>query len=817
MTRLVRSVVLIALVLAPPVNAWAQQEDSTVEWRLSLQDLERRLPTLSDGNAAAVTAWRTDADSLRASLAFFAAAHAGLRLDLPGALPENPAVATLQPQLAKLTAAVDEAIRQSPGSPFHLGNLNVSVSAPASTPALVSDSIDHTEIEQHNFLNIAKAFDYLPGVEIQHIAANRNEAGIMVRGFSTRGQVPFYLDGIPISVPYDGFVDFNRFLTGDLAKLQVDKGYASPLLGPNALGGAINLVTNEPIRRIEGDALIGIGAGGTVPSSLNVGSRWPRFFVLGSADRLKVDYVPLSSDFQVNQYTSLPHIAMTDRLNQSATTDSRYSARMGWTPRAGDEYVVSYASQDGQKGVPLYQGPNTAAAFRNFWSWPYWDMNSVYFHSNTQIGEASTVRVRVFYNQFKNAIDMFSNDTYSVMNTANAEHSVYDEHNDGASAEFSTHAIRGHVLSASIFLKNDIHKENGTFPGRSPFPLVAPDLIDRDQQTSIGLQDAILVSSRVSATLGFSADHFNGQQGESYNSALTTVLPFTCTASPTNTSVAGCTLHAWNYNPQASISYQVGSAGNLFLTFADRGRFPMLKDIYSASLGAGLPNPNLQPEHSRNWNAGYSQAIGARTFVQFALFRSDLRDAIESVFITDPTGTTAATATCPNSRILGFCSQMANIGNEVHQGVEVKVRTTPASRLTVDASYSYLDRSIAYDFASVAGVSQVNTSILILPTLPKNKLVGTATVRLPREISGLVSARHESGLTLQDTTYATSSPLFQPFDESFTTMDLAAIVPIMRGVSVQAGVRNVFDKNYAYTAGYPEAGRNGFLNLRWHF
>jgi iron complex outermembrane receptor protein len=70
---------------------------------------------------------------------------------------------------------------------------------------------------------------------------------------------------------------------------------------------------------------------------------------------------------------------------------------------------------------------------------------------------------------------------------------------------------------------------------------------------------------------------------------------------------------------------------------------------------------------------------------------------------------------------------------------------------------------------------------------------------------------------LQDTTYATSSPLFQPFGESFATMDLATIVPITRGVSLQAGVKNVFDKNYAYTAGYPEEGRNGFLNLRWQF
>lgn len=811
-----RRLLFAVIICLAPISVGAQQ-DSTVEWRLSLQDLERRIPTLSDADPGAINAWRSDEEALRSAVALFAEAHAGMHVAAPSALPERPMVESLGPQLEALTATINDIIRQSPGSPFYLGNVSVSVSAPTLPPSLVTDSIDKTEIEQHNFLNIAKAFDYLPGVEIQHIASNRNEAGIMVRGFSTRGQIPFYLDGIPISVPYDGFVDFNRFLTSDLTKLQVEKGYASPLLGPNALGGAINLVTNEPARTLEGTALIGIGSGNAFPSSVSVGSRQPQFFVQATADRLKVDDVPLSSDFQVHQYVNLPQIVMTDQLNQSGTTDTRYSGRFGWTPRPADEYVFTASTQSGEKGVPLYQGPNTSAAFRNFWRWPYWDLNSVYFHSSTQVGDASLVRTRIFYNQFKNAIDMYSNDTYAVMNTTNAEHSVYDEHNDGVSVEFSSHAVRRHAFSASMFLKNDIHKENGVYPARAPFPLSLPDLIDRDQQTSFGAQDVIAVSSRVSATLGFSADHFNGQQGESYNSALTAVLPFTCAASPNNTSVSGCTLHAWNYNPQASVSFQVGTAGNLFVTFADRGRFPMLKDIYSASLGSGLPNPNLQPEHSRNWNMGFSQTLPLRTSVQFEVFRSDLRDAIESVFVTDPTGTTASTATCPNGRILGFCSQMVNIGSEVHQGVEVKARNSPVSRVTIDASYSYLHRSISYDFARVPTVSQVNTSISILPTLPTHKFVGTATIRLPRNVAGLVSVRYEGGLLLQDTTYATTSPLFLPFKESFATADLGAIVPLTRGVSIQAGVKNLFDKDYAYTAGYPEEGRNGYVNLRWRF
>ncbi len=202
--------------------------------------------------------------------------------------------------------------------------------------------------------------------------------------------------------------------------------------------------------------------------------------------------------------------------------------------------------------------------------------------------------------------------------------------------------------------------------------------------------------------------------------------------------------------------------------------------------------------------------------MQAVLFRSDLRNAIESVFVTDPGGTTAATEYCPNSKIIGYCSEMANIGKEVHEGVELEVRTTPIPRLTFDGSYSYLNRTIKYEFANLPNVSQVNTSISILPTLPKSKLVGTAIVRLPKQVLGIATVRYEGGLTLQDTTYATTSPLFLPYAESFATMDLAASVPIKKA-SIQAGVKNLFDRNYYYTAGFPEIGRNWYANLRFRF
>jgi hypothetical protein len=60
-------------------------------------------------------------------------------------------------------------------------------------------------------------------------------------------------------------------------------------------------------------------------------------------------------------------------------------------------------------------------------------------------------------------------------------------------------------------------------------------------------------------------------------------------------------------------------------------------------------------------------------------------------------------------------------------------------RLTLNASYSFLNRDITYDFGSLANVSAVNTSITILPTLPKNKFIGTVSYPLPYQILAILN------------------------------------------------------------------------------
>jgi iron complex outermembrane receptor protein len=47
--------------------------------------------------------------------------------------------------------------------------------------------------------------------------------------------------------------------------------------------------------------------------------------------------------------------------------------------------------------------------------------------------------------------------------------------------------------------------------------------------------------------------------------------------------------------------------------------------------------------------------------------------------------------------------------------------------------------------------------------------------------------------------------------------DLKAAYTLIKGLKVEAGINNVFDKNYDLEEGYPEEGINCFANLTYHY
>jgi iron complex outermembrane receptor protein len=684
----------------------------------------------------------------------------------------------------------------------------VSVTAPGTNLGPIVDTLERVAIDSHDTLTVDRAIEFLPGVSVDH-KAPRNQAGISIGGFDTR-QVPLYLDGIPAYVPFDGYVDLTRYLTSDVAQIQVAKGYSSPLLGPNVLGGVINVVTRRPQRSLEGEARIGTGAGGLLGTGGHIATRQRRGFLQASADRLQSNFFPVSGAFAFNA-------AQPDRRRvNSAQRDSLYRFRVGWTPRTQDSYVFSYSSQRGTAGVPPYEGfaPScpagtaitTPCVTPKYWKWPEWNTDSYYANSNTAVGAAS-MELRAFYARYANTLDMFDDGSYNTMSANASSGSTRNrDHTLGMSGEFDTHTVGRNTFGASFFIKEDTHVEQATAHSRTNIATTTPAQTDRDEQSSFGVHDAYRLTDGIRATAGFSADHLNGLEAQDLNANRTSIVPFQVPGlcSATGSSFRACTNHVWTYNPVASISFAGERTGSLVVAYAHKSRFPTIKDRYSYKAGRAVPNPLLRPERAQTWTVGYSRAFPLRTIAEIDAFRSDVRDEIENMFFLSPL--------CPGptpgggsgggggGRVpTGSCQQAVNVGVERHAGVTVAMRTTPHARLTLDGHYSFLHRNIS----GAPGAFPTGT--------PSHKVVANATVVLPHDATAVLSARHQNGI-LEMSDNGLPLPA-----AAFTVVDISGQLALRRGLHLQAGVKNLFDRNYYYWEGFPEEGRNGYLTLRYEF
>ncbi|MEJ2245376.1 MAG: TonB-dependent receptor [Acidobacteriota bacterium] len=783
-TLLLRFVLMLLLVLSG-ASILPGQTKQLLIWQNNLDYLQNA--TDSDLEEQKIMVER-----IRTGVEFWLQLHPRSEVQLPDAPPQPWSINQVKGEIATLLETVETLLKQESFRPFELGVTEITVTSELSPLSPVADSMDNSNIHSRHATDAVEALQYLPGIALD-FKPSRNQSGILIRGFDTR-QVGLYWDGIPIYVPYDGYADIGRFLTSNVAEIQVAKGYSSPLLGPNGLGGAVNIVTRQPEKKFEGNVVMGTGSGEMLESGIHIGSRMNRFLFQGGMDWLQTDYYPLSGDIDIDVVPDQPSYGRSNSYER----DADYDGRIGFVPNERDRYTFSFMGQKAEYGTPPYSGIDPDNNSPKYWRWDYWDRESYYFNSTKSLGGKSEIRFRIFYDRYPNRLDVFSDNSYSTLES----YSTYNDHSAGLSSEFSTRLQNRHTLSASFFFKDDTHKEaDAEFVDGEETAI--PSRTHRDQQVSFGVQDSINLTSRIQATLGFSGEKIIGVKAQDLRSSRGeySIIPFECAGEAGAESFSAC-IDEWAFNPLASISFSANKSGTFFFTFAKKSHFPTMKDRYSYKNNKAIPNPELEPEHSRNWSIGYWHVFPFKTMVQVELFRSDVYDAIERAVIPEP-----SEDLCPRADIDGTCEKSVNVGKELHQGVELLVRSNPHSRISFDVQYSYLSRSI----------SGPENMPAVFPTgTPKHKTVGSANILLPRDISLLAAARYENG-NIGDFLVDEENFLRVIPASNFATADLGGIIPVFGGTKLRIGVKNIFDRNYYYREGYPMAGRNWYCNMKYNF
>jgi iron complex outermembrane recepter protein len=543
---------------------------------------------------------------------------------------------------------------------FDMGKIVV-VGTPDGQPAVGGSVLTSEQIWSFDRQSLDQAVNIVPGV-VSTVDSNgrRNESDIFVRGFG-RWQVPLMIDGVRIYLPADNRLDYARFLTADIAEIQIQKGYASVLDGPGVMGGAINLVTRQPTKALEVDGSIWTGGRGSAEGwngYATIGTRQRRFYAQASANYSDRDYWSLSGN-----YTPTPNsLQPAGRRLSSDTSDSRYNVKAGWTPNETDEYAVDVVKQLGEKGAPLNVLNNPPVPTNSYWRWPYWDVQNTAFLSETQVRQTGYVKSRVYHNTFANGLDAFDDGTYTTQSLNGRFHSPYDDHAYGVNVESGADVGRRHVVKGAASYRTDVHREQQTSRPTHPTLSSTEPMQEQEQHTwSVALEDTFRATARVDVVGGISFDQYDITKAEDFN-ATRGLFEY-----PTGGADA--------FNWQTAVIWRY-SATQVHASVSDRARFPLLVELFSTRFGFATPNPDLGPEKATNLELGWKGRLACGLRLEGAMFYSDVRDLIQTVVLPDST------------------TQMRNVGDGRFYGFEVVLDAPLSPSVTVGGNYTALSREI---------------------------------------------------------------------------------------------------------------------------
>lgn len=636
---------------------------------------------------------------------------------------------------------------------FELGTIQVTAKKPQVGEVgeeQVASVVTREEMKTFNRENVADAVNLLSGVTISN--NSRNEKIIYLRGYDVR-QAPLFIDGIPVYVPYDGYVDFSRFTTADLSAIQVVKGFSSVAYGPNALGGAINLISRKPRAAFEGDVNIGFGAGNERHTSANVGSNQGMWYFQAGASYADADYFRMSSDYKPTSTENGGH------RENAYYQDSKVSFKLGLTPNTTDEYALSYIKQNGEKGQP----PSTDPTAARYWKWPYWDKESLYFVSKTALSQHEAIKLRLYVDKFENEVDTYTDSRYSTLKTSGSGsvstgRSIYNDKTQGGSLEFETTRIPYNTLRLIGHYKQDKHEETD-----------ATDLLNtefKDRLASLSAEDNIQLGSNWLLSLGFAHHELRPDSVFSRGNAYS--LPAKQIAN----------------NGQFGLFYDFSPSTRFYATVAQKTRLPTLKDRYSARLNTYIENPGLQAEQSVNYEIGYQGTPWHGAKAEAAIFYSNIDDKIQAVYKPGTASCTAA-ARC----------QMQNVGEVRSTGFELGLRSPVTGWLDLGGNFTYID---------MENISSPNTK---LTDVPREKLTAYALIRPFGQLEIVPFIESESARWASNTVRV----------GAHTTLNLKAAYKPLKGLTLEAGVNNLTDQNYALADGFPNPGRMWFANANYQF
>lgn len=499
-----------------------------------------------------------------------------------------------------------------------------------------------------------------------------------IRGIGTRGVnpgdeqvVPIYLDGV-----YQPFVVGALFELSNIERIEVLRGPQGTLLGRNATGGAINIITDAPQAGFSGNAAIGYG-------SFN--ERSANLYVTGGTDvvagSLSLDYI--QDDGYVYDLTNQRDFGSLDSFTARAklqiTPDEFTTVTLAATfaDRYDDSSIANFALNG--NSIARQGRPTLTYATGNYESSQ--DPGFAPRLTTDQKGLSATI-VREFDAFTITSISGYQENRLSYdadvdMTPAPAFNLKSDQYDESFNQElFIASAGDGpfNWVAGLFYFNNSAGQDPRNLNGGLIFTDTHAEAWAAYVQGSYDFTDALTL------TVGgrYSSDTKDAQ---ARNGTNTQILPYV--------------EETWDsFNPSASLDYAVNDQTKVYLRYATAFK----SGVFNATGFAANP---VDPEQVKSWEIGIKSDPAPWIRTNFAAFTTQY-DNIQ-IFARSPDPNNASVI-------------LQNAATAEIKGVEGDVTLRPAPGLNVIVSASYLDAKydefpLAQSFVARPGGG--NTAIII--------------------------------------------------------------------------------------------------------
>ena len=671
--------------------------------------------------------------------------------------------------------------------------------------------IDQADADTRDAAALSDVVAFAPGVRVQQLGGSGAFTTIQIRGLRDQ-DTAVLVDGLRLrdasATQADATGLIEDLLFTNASQVEVMRGSGSSLYGTNAIGGVINVITDEGGGRTRGSLLLEGGSLGTFRGRAQIAGGFLNDriqYSLGVAETDVTSGVGGDAPFRDTSVQG----RVTFHLSPSIRLTARLFGADSFSKLRGDPDMIGSPSGLGivnaiplspmlanlyQNGAPLSQMNTGNATFIPAPDDPD-STRAARFVSAALIlnGQASpALDYSVSYQLVSNGRRYGNGPAGVDYQPAGSTRSLYDGRIQTADAQLHYHLGRYNLLTGGYEFENENYANDNTDQSN---PAAVSAVNVTQQSHSAFAQDQLrLFGDRLQISGAFRAQFF----------ALDAPVLFPVASAPYQGIAFPAPTPA--YTGDASAAYFFRQTGTKLRAHIGRGyRVPSLFERFGAGYDpvfgySVYGDPRLKPEHSMSIDSGIDQTfLGGRLKASATYFYTWIQDVINF----DTSGLINP-ATDPFGRYIGYLNTRGGIS----RGVEASAAIAPTRSLKVTAAYTYVN---AIERTPIVG------DVLQTFVVPRNQFSLQVTEQPASRLS-LVFDTIESSSYLTPIYGYVATQTYRFGGLHKVNAGASYRIPIKEYRSIRFFVRanNIFNQTY-FENGFPTAGRTALGGLQYEF